>query len=41
VRWIKRNDIFSFGCVLYEMLSGARAFAGSSAAIIIARVSVK
>src|SRR5260370_356107 len=27
-----RSDIFSFGCWLYEMLSGARAFSGSSAA---------
>src|SRR5580693_4666874 len=27
-----RSDIFAFGCVLYEMLSGAKAFAGSSAA---------
>ena len=33
-----RSDIFSFGCVLYEMLSGARAFGGSSAASIIAAI---
>jgi serine/threonine protein kinase len=33
-----RSDIFSFGCVLYEMLSGARAFDGSSAASVIAAV---
>jgi serine/threonine protein kinase/cytochrome c-type biogenesis protein CcmH/NrfG len=26
-----RSDIFSFGCVVYEMLSGRRAFAGDSA----------
>jgi serine/threonine protein kinase len=33
-----RSDIFSFGCVLYEMLSGARAFGGSSAASVIAAI---
>jgi eukaryotic-like serine/threonine-protein kinase len=33
-----RSDIFSFGCVLYEMLSGARAFCGSSAASVIAAI---
>jgi serine/threonine protein kinase len=33
-----RSDIFSFGCVLYEMLSGRRAFGGSSAASVIAAV---
>jgi predicted Ser/Thr protein kinase len=33
-----RSDIFSFGAVLYEMLSGKRAFEGSSAASVIAAV---
>ncbi len=28
----QRSDIFSFGCVLYEMVSGRRAFAGDTAA---------
>ncbi|HKF26221.1 MAG TPA: protein kinase, partial [Candidatus Acidoferrum sp.] len=33
-----RSDIFSFGAVLYEMLSGERAFEGSSPASLIAAV---
>jgi Tol biopolymer transport system component len=33
-----RADIFSFGCVLYEMLTGKRAFEGSNAASVIAAV---
>jgi len=31
-----RSDIFSFGCVLYEMISGRQAFHGKSAASVIA-----
>jgi Tol biopolymer transport system component len=33
-----RSDLFSFGCVLYEMLSGKRAFQGQSAASVIAAI---
>jgi len=33
-----RSDLFAFGCVLYEMLSGKRAFAGSSRASVIAAI---
>jgi eukaryotic-like serine/threonine-protein kinase len=33
-----RSDLFSFGCVLYEMLSGKRAFEGQSAASVIASI---
>ena len=33
-----RADIFSFGCVLYEMLTGKRAFDGPSAATVIASI---
>ncbi len=34
----KRTDIWAFGCVLYEMLTGRRAFEGSSATDIIASI---
>jgi serine/threonine protein kinase len=27
----RRADIFAFGCILYEMLTGRRAFEGDSA----------
>jgi eukaryotic-like serine/threonine-protein kinase len=33
-----RSDIFAFGCVLYEMLSGAKAFSGATAASVIAAI---
>jgi Tol biopolymer transport system component len=33
-----RADIFSFGCVLYEMLSGKRAFDGKSASSVMAAI---
>ena len=33
-----RSDLFSFGCVLYEMLTGKRAFEGGSAASVIAAI---
>jgi predicted ATPase len=34
----ERSDVFSFGAVLYEMLSGHRAFQGNSAASVISSV---
>src|SRR5215472_12753444 len=33
-----RSDLFSFGCVLYDMLSGKRAFEGQNAASVIAAI---
>jgi serine/threonine-protein kinase len=34
----KRTDIWAFGCVLYEMLSGTRAFAGDDVSEVLASV---
>jgi serine/threonine protein kinase/Tol biopolymer transport system component len=34
----KRSDIWALGCVMYELLSGKRAFAGDNTAEIISRV---
>jgi eukaryotic-like serine/threonine-protein kinase len=34
-----RADIFAFGCVLYEMLTGKRAFEGATTAAVIGRFS--
>jgi serine/threonine protein kinase len=33
-----RSDLFAFGCVLYEMLTGKRAFEGGSPASVIAAI---
>jgi Tol biopolymer transport system component/tRNA A-37 threonylcarbamoyl transferase component Bud32 len=34
----KRTDIWSFGCLLYEMLTGRRAFEGSEVTDVLARI---
>ena len=33
-----RTDVFGFGCVLYEMITGRRAFGGDTPASVIAAV---
>ena len=33
-----RSDLFAFGCILYELISGKQAFSGGSAAPIIAAI---
>jgi Tol biopolymer transport system component len=33
-----RSDLFAFGCVFYELLSGRRAFAGATGATVIAAI---
>lgn len=33
-----RSDLFAFGCILYELISGKRAFDGESAASVIAAI---
>ena len=37
----RRTDVWAFGCVLYEMLIGERAFSGSHAADTLAIVLIK
>ena len=34
----KRTDVWAFGCVLYQMLAGRRAFTGDTASDVLARV---
>src|SRR5439155_6961458 len=34
----KRSDIWAFGCVLYEMLTGRRAFSGETTTDVLAKI---